>query len=361
MKQVNLIILLIFSLLVANAQEPELNFSKKRGKDKKTEQVKQTSSSNVVVPPDGDENPPLNFGNTNSTAETNGFLQKIVDNSFIVVKASYNVRDKESGSNVTGTDFFSTIYCITPVLSYGFGIDNRFLKPWKSDPKYDAYKYGDDLVSVDKLEYKLLKDETYVPYTLNRTTGETLAPGFFHIADTTFHNQGLRVEVGNGAKTGYMVWFYVDPETKDVRYNVVPANITFNENSIFNVHQPANPETVIGGAFLNLNADEPGCLRLNLMGIARLDPYGSGKWELVKMQSKPTPPGKAKSVEATKSSKHEDQSNSEIKDDSIIPDQSKTKTANKDNKKKTEKESNNSKDTKPSKKSDKRSGTSTKA
>ena len=348
MKRISLFILLMVSVVIASAQEPELNFGKK--KNKKTEQVRQTSSSDKAVPSNGDGNPPLNFGNATANSDANGLIQKVVDNSFIVVRASYNVRDRESGSNVTGTDFFSTVYGVAPLLPYGFGVDNRFLKPWKSDPKYDANKYGDDLVSVDKLEYRKLKDAVFVPYLLNKNTGETLAPGFFHVADTTFHNQGLRVEVGNGVKTGYMVWFYVNPETKDVHYNVAPANVTFNENSIFEVHQPANPEAVIGGAFLNLNADEPGCLRLNLMGVARLDPYGSGKWELVKMQSQPAPPAKAKPAEPVKHSKEEAKPATGTQDESIIPDQSKTKTSNKDKKKKAEKDSPKSKDTKSSKK-----------
>ena len=202
-------------MVVANAQEPELNFGRK--KNKKTEQAQQTSSSDRTVPSDGNGNPPMNFGNVNANSDANGLIQKVVDNSFIVVRASYNVRDKESGLNVSGTDFFSTVHCVVPLLPYGFGVDNRFLSPWKTDPKFNAGNYGDNMVSVDKLEYKKLKDDIYVPYLLNKTTGKALAPGFFHVQDSTFHNLGLRVEVENGVKTGYMVWFYVNPETNDVR------------------------------------------------------------------------------------------------------------------------------------------------
>ncbi|MBR5921218.1 MAG: hypothetical protein IKZ56_08660 [Bacteroidales bacterium] len=366
MKRISLILLLISAILFSNAQQVVPDIRKNKGKNKTKTEQQQTGKDNAdkSAPDDMHTVPALNPSGNGGAATSDAeyaLLRQAIDNAFLVVKASYNVRDKESGSNVTGTEFFSTVYCVIPLLSYGFGVDNRFLKPWKSDPQYDANKYGDDLVSVDKLEYKKLKDAVFVPYQLNKNAGEALAPGFFHVADTTFHNQGLRVEIGNGAKTGYMVWFYMDPETKDVRYNVVPANVTFNENSIFNVRQPANSETVIGGAFLNLNADEPGCLRLNLMGVARLDPYGGKKWELVKLQSLPLPPVKAKPAEPVKHSKEEAKPATGTQDESIIPDQSKTKTSNKDNKKKAEKDNNKSKNTKSGKKSDKSSGTSTKA
>ena len=368
MKRISLILLLISAILFSNAQQVVPDIRKNKGKNKTKTEQQQTGKDNgdKSAPDDMHTVPALNPSGNGGAATSDAeyaLLRQAIDNAFLVVKASYNVRDKESGSNVTGTEFFSTVYCVIPLLPYGFGVDNRFLKPWKSDPQYDASKYGDDLVSVDKLEYKKRKDAGFVPYQLNKNAGEALAPGFFHVTDTTFQNQGLRVEVGNGVKTGYMVWFYMDPETKDVRYNVVPANVTFNENSIFNVRQPANSETVIGGAFLNLNADEPGCLRLNLMGIARLDPYGGKKWELVKLQSLPLPPVKAKPSEPSKPAREEAKPATDSKDESIIPDQSKTKTktSNKDNKKKAEKDNNKSKNTKSGKKADKSSGTSTKA
>ena len=353
MKRISLVLLLVAAVLIGSAQNEVPNFRKNAKKDK-TEQV---SKDKTAVTDQSAT--PSNPSNATSEGEYS-LLRKAIDNAFLVVKASYNVRDKESGSNVSGTDFFSTVYCVAPLLPYGFGVDNRFLRPWKVDPKYDANKYGDDLVSIDKLEYKMVNGTSYKPYTLNKITGEKLAPDFFHVTDTTFHNLGLRVELGDGSKNGYMVWFHMNPENGETRYNVVPTNVTFNENTIFSVRQPINPETVIGGAFLNLNADEPGCLRLNLMGVARIDPYGSGKWELVKMQSKPTPPVKAKSAES-KPAKSEAQPEPEKKDESIIPNggQSGSKSKEADKGKKPAKESTKSgskESSKSTSKSDKSSG-----
>lgn len=355
MKRISLVLLLVAAVLIGSAQNEVPNFRKNAKKDK-TEQVSKDKTEKAVTDQSAS---PSNPSNATSEGEY-GLLRKAIDNAFLVVKASYNVRDKESGSNVTGTDFFSTVYCVAPLLPYGFGVDGRFLKPWKVDPKYDANKYGDDLVSIDKLEYKMVNGTSFKPYTLNKMTGEKLAPDFFHVTDTTFHNLGLRVELGDGSKNGYMVWFHMNPENGETRYNVVPTNVTFNENTIFSVRQPINPETVIGGAFLNLNADEPGCLRLNLMGVARIDPYGSGKWELVKMQSKPTTPVKAKSAES-KPAKTEAQPEPEKKDESIIPNgtQSGSKSKEADKGKKPAKESTKSgskESSKSTSKSDKSSG-----
>ena len=270
-----------------------------------------------------------------------------------MVKADYNVREKESGTNISGNDFFGTVYCIVPLLAYGYGVDNRFLKPWLSDPKYDAEKYGEDFASVDKIQYRRLKDNDFRPFNMNKNERETLASGFYHVLDSTFHNLGLGIETSKGVKSGYMVWFYVN-ELGETNFTILPTTITFNENSIFNLRQPSNPETVIGGVFLNLNADEPGCLRLNLMGVARIDPYGGKKWELVKMQSTPTPPVKAKPAEPVKS---EAQPETEKEDDSIIPDQksSKSKGNNKDNKKSENTKSDNKDSSKSTNKSDKNS------
>lgn len=359
MKRISLVLLLATAVLIGSAQSEVPNFRKSVKKDKTEQESKEKTdkaATDIEV-----------TSVTPSSATSDGeyaILRKAIDNAFLVVKASYNVRDRESGSNVSGTDFFSAVYGVAPLLPYGFGVDNRFLKPWKVDPKYDANKYGDDLVSIDKLEYKKANDTHYMPFALNKITDEKLAPDFFHVTDTTFQNLGLRVELGDGSKNGYMVWFHVNPENGETRYNVVPTNVTFNENTIFSVRQPVNPETVIGGAFLNLNADEPGCLHLTLMGVARIDPYGSGKWELVKMQSKPTPPVKAKPAESSKPAKSEAQPESEKTDESIIPDNNQSKAKESDKGKKSSKESNRSgskESSKSTNKSDKNSGSSSNA
>lgn len=367
MKRISLVILLISAMLVGSAQQPIPSFSRKKNKEAKTEQTDQSSQTTTTeasstegapATSDGRDVPALTRGGGNPVAAgsvENELLSKAIDNAFLVIRSSYNVRDRETGGNVSGNDFFGTVYSVAPLLQYGFGVDNRFLKPWKFDPKYNANQYGEDLVSVDKVQYKMAKDSTYVSYLLNKTTGETLATGFFHIADSTFHNQGLRIEVGNGSKSGYMVWFYVNPENGQTRYSIIPTHITFNENSIFNVKQPADVENVIGGAFLNMNADEPGCLRLNLMAIARVDPYGGSKWELVKMQSSPTPPVQTTVSEPVKETKKEEvKPASETTDETIIPAQSGNK--DKDKGKKSAKDSSKS-GAKSSKKSDKGSST----
>lgn len=314
--------LLVATVLIGSAQSEVPNFRKNTKHKDKTEQASKDKTDKTV--PDQSASS-VNPSNATSDGEF-AILRKAVENAFLIVKANYNVRDRESGTNVSGTDFFGTVYSVVPLLSCGYGIDNRFLEPWKSDPKYDANMYGDNLVSVDKLEYKRPKDAAFIPYTMNRTTDQTLAPGFFHVTDSSFKNLGLRIELGSGVKSGYMVWFRVNPETGETSYFIYSTSLTFNENSIFNVRQPAEPETVIGGAFLNLNADEPGCLRLNLMAIARIDPYGGKKWELVKMQTHPDTPNVAQPASSNQKAVKSGTSGS---DDSIIPEQDKGKNKKK--------------------------------
>lgn len=317
MKKISLIFLLVAAVVLGNAQNniPSLHGNKK-GTNK--EQAEKTNAGEEsAVTPENKEIPSLNPQAPSSSrvsSDANAIIERAVENAFLVVKSDYNVRDNESGSNVSGNDFFGTVYSVVPLLAYGYGVDNRFLKPWKSDPKFDANKYGEDLVSVDNVQYKMLKDKEFRPFDMNKTVSEMLASGFYNVLDTTFHNLGLGVETGDGMKSGYMVWFSLD-DMGETHCTIIPTTITFNENTIFNLRQPANPASVIGGAFLNMNVDEPGCIRFNLMGMARMDPYGSRKWELVKMLSQPTASGKSAS----------DKKNQGQDDDSIIPEKDNNK------------------------------------
>ena len=335
MKKISIIVLLITAFLAGNAQEPIIKHKKKQNVGTTDvvapQNVEATPSAEAT--PNATENqnvtPIKHDKDANSGSASiseNSLLKPAIDNAFLIVKANYNVRDKESGSNISGNEFFGTVYSVIPLLPYGFGVDNRFLKPWKFDSKFDSGKYGDDMVSVDNREYRRLNNAVFVPYNLNQTQSQELASGFYHVKDSTFHNHGLQVEIDNGIKSGYMVWFRVDPENGTTSYSIVPTKITFNENSIFNVKQPSEPETVIGGAFINLSANEPGCLRLNLMAIARIDPYGGQKWELVKMQTHPdTPDG----VQPASSNQKAVKSETSGSDDSIIPEQDNSKNKKK--------------------------------
>ena len=347
MKRVSLIFILIFALLMGNAQNnvPSLrgNKQKQEQRDKNVTESDQTDNQaqkeETSIPPENRVVPSLNPnapGNTSNVVITeaeNHLLSSAIDNAFLVVRSDYNIRDNENGGNITGTDFFGTVYSIVPLLNYGYGVDNRFLKPWKSDPGYDANKYDESRVFVDKVQYRLLKDEDLQPFKMNKNVGETLASGFYHVMDSTFQNVGLRIELGDGVKSGYMVWFYVG-DRGEVTYSIQPTDITFNENAIFAVRQPANAQNIIGGAFLNMNVDDPGCIRLTLMGVARIDPYGSHKWELVKMQAQPTIPEKdaepASNIKEQEAAPKEQQS----KDDSIIPAQDDSKGKKKEKTKK---------------------------
>lgn len=331
MKRISLIIFLVSFILIGNAQNntvPNIRGKKLQNKNKQEQTVQkqgEVQNDTLDIAPDvTSENREVSPSSKSSRdavipSEEYVLIEKAVSNAFLIVRKDYNVRD-ESGENITGNDFFGTVYSVVPLLQYGFGVDTRFLKPWKFDPKYDANIYDESRVFVEKVQYKKLKEATFKLFTMNQKVSESLGSGFYNVVDSTFQNHGFNVELGNGMKTGYMVWFFVNEEG-ETSVNIQPTVITFNENTIFNVKQPTNAQYVIGGAFLNLNVDEPGCIRLNLMGVARIDPYGGKKWELVKLQSKPTPP-EVDSPKDTKNSKNEEAESVDKNDeDAIIPEQ----------------------------------------
>lgn len=213
------------------------------------------------------------------------FLHDALENAFLVVKQSYNIR--EHGVNVAGDDFFGHVYSIVPIVEYGYIADVYFQEPWKRDRKVNRYADCKDcLYSVDLMQYSPLNDQQLRPFTMNSLLSDSIASGVFLVRDGFRQQKGMHVKAGEGVTKGYMVWFTMDEQNK-VDFAVQPLTVTLNENSIFSLKQPVNVQQVIGGAFLNLSTDEPGAVRINLLGVARIDPYGSGNWELVKFQREP--------------------------------------------------------------------------
>lgn len=259
----------------AGAQTPDLSKLHPKSAKKASQQAKQKQDSKkgeevAVVPQDY------------------LFLRGAIQNTFMVVKQSYNVR--KNGTNVSGNDFFGHRYTVLPIVEYGYVTDYGFQNPWEMDGKYKSYANCEEcIVSVDMTQYRRLFDNKFRPFTMNSTPSDSLAGGINMVFDDFCQQKGMHISIGKGQCNGYMVWFLKD-DKNNVDFTMQPLQVTLNENVIFRLAQPANVDQVIGGAFVSVNLDEPGTIRLNLMGIARLDPYGSGNWELVKFLREPSIP-----------------------------------------------------------------------
>lgn len=271
MKKYCLVLFMIFAVLVSSAQEQRLPSPRKKQKtEAKTDDSKGGTQAAI-------------------TASDYNILRNAVENAFLVVQQSYNIR--KNGVLVdAGGEFYGQSYSILPLLKYGYGVDKSFSEPWMKDSRYRS-EYGscsDCVAHVDRILYKRLSDKgDYQPFKLEDRISDTLAPTFFHVREDFFNNKGLNVQVGNGVKSGYMIWFMGGE--KNVYFSIVPMIITFNENLIFSLEQPAD-KNIIGGFFLNVNVSEPGVVTLDILGAARLDPYTGEKWELVKMLKRPVSP-----------------------------------------------------------------------
>lgn len=252
-------------------------------------------------------------------------LCSAVENAFIVVKQSYNVR--KDGANISGNSFFGQCYSVLPILQYGYGIDSRYRQPWVLDNK--AANYASDqncIFTVDDSQYKRFGEKSFKPFNLTTTIADTLASNIFFVRDSFMNNNGLQVGLGNGIQKGYMVWFY-DRGNDKIEYSILPMTLTYNENFIFPIEQPKNPEQTVGGMFIRLNADTPGTISIELLGIARIEPYSKDKWELVKFLKAPKNLKNADSAvtkeEDSSSDKDSKQKNGE--NESIVPDKNTSK------------------------------------
>jgi hypothetical protein len=283
MKKVSILLIIFMGMFVwAGAQAPDLSKLHPKPAKKPAAPASKPKSD-----------PVKEAASTIEYAQDFIFLRNAVQNAFFVVKQSYNVR--KDGSNVAGNDFFGHIYSILPIVEYGYVADVTFQEPWRKDRRYDEYaKCEDCLVSVDVIRWHPLSEKTFKEFKLSTEPSDSLASGVYLVRENAFGQKGLKILSGNGVRSGYMVWFVKDAKD-NVDFNIQPMTMTMNENAIFSVKQPANQQDVIGGAFISLDMDEPGAIRMDLIATARLDPYGSGNWELVKFQRQPVAPPAQKS------------------------------------------------------------------
>lgn len=343
MKRVFIIVALIALCLVAEAQWRRVPSIKRTQTEKKQPKPKASNVNKDTVAIQPVKVKEDNSQKSIMDAAGYKLICDAVENAFVVVRQKYNVR--KDGSNVSGNDFFGEVYSILPILKYGFNIDSRYQKPWNFDSKAASYQNCSECVfSVDVSDYRRLNDKKFKPFDLKTEIADTIASGIYFIRDSFMNNNGMNVVTGNGIRDGYMVWFRLGGDD-EIKYEINPMTIIYNENFIFSLEQPQNVDQIIGGMFIKLNTDEPGCIKVDLIGMARLEPYEKKKWELVKLLSTTSPLQKSvqkgENVENDKASeeKVDKKDKKDQKEETIIPDEGSThnKKSKSDKKKKSTK------------------------
>jgi hypothetical protein len=337
MKRIFIFVALLALCLMAEAQwqrVPSLKRTQTEKKQQKSKSQKTVKDTVAIQPVEVKEE-----DSQKKIMDVAGYklICDAVENAFIVVRQKYNVR--KDGINVSGNDFFGEVYSVLPILKYGYNIDCRYQKPWVFDSKAAQYGNCSECVfSVDVSDYRRLSDKKFKSFDLKTEIADTIASGIYFIRDSFMNNNGMNVVTGNGIRDGYMVWFRLSGDD-EIQYEINPMTIIYNENFIFPLEQPKNVNQIIGGMFIKLNTTEPGCIKVDLIGTARLEPYEKKKWELVKLLSTTSP--MPESVQKDENVENDKASESKVdkkdkKEDSIIPDEGDThnKKSKSDKKKK---------------------------
>ena len=325
MKRVFIIVALIALCLMAEAQWRRVPSIKRTQTEKKQPKPKASNVNKDTVAIQPVKAKEDNSQKSIMDAAGYKLICDAVENAFIVVRQKYNVR--KDGNNVSGNDFFGEFYSILPILKYGYNIDCRYQKPWVFDSKAAQYGNCSECVfSVDVSDYRRLSDKKFKPFDLKTEIADTIASGIYFIRDPFMNNNGMNVVTGNGIRDGYMVWFSLGGDD-EIKYEINPLSIIYNENFIFPLEQPKNVDQIIGGMFINLNTTEPGCIKVDLIGMARLEPYEKKKWELVKLLS--TTSSLPEAVQKDDNDENDKASESKVdkkdkKEESIIPDEGDT-------------------------------------
>lgn len=325
MKRVFIFVALVALCLMAEAQWRRVPVLKKPQAEKKQQKSKSSNVNKDTVALQPVKVKEEDSQKSIMDAAGYKLICDAVENAFIVVRQKYNVR--KDGNNVSGNDFFGEFYSILPILKYGYNIDNRYQKPWNFDPKAAQYGNCSECVfSVDVSDYRKLSDKKFKPFDLKTEIADTIASGIYFIRDPFMNNNGMNVVTGNGIRDGYMVWFSLGGDD-EIQYEINPMTIIYNENFIFPLEQPKNVNQIIGGMFIKLNTTEPGCIKVDLIGTARLEPYEKKKWELVKLLSTTFP--MPESVQKDENDENDKASESKVdkkdkKEESIIPDEGDT-------------------------------------
>ena len=211
-------------------------------------------------------------------------VEKAVEESFVVVKQSYQLKDKKTGKifGKNGRSDFGHSYSLGVKTCMGLVITDDALKPWNTDK--DFKKVGDSyepIISLTEARPLVGKEKlSYVQCPLH--IGSTQPDGLW-IADTGKNEpNSMEIDNSSGKKEGWIVWLTAKQsleDNPDVSFTLqtLSKEIEVNENKDLEIDSFNSNDYILGGVYVCPVYSGGGHVSFQLVGMTIKD---GDKWKL---------------------------------------------------------------------------------
>jgi hypothetical protein len=185
---------------------------------------------------------------------------------------------------------FGDSYSLGVKTTNGYYVQDRAIRPWLYDPKFEEYGESKQYVPVlSGCEYKQAEDTVYVPLPCGDCKTKEIAKNRIYLMqDSIFGNKGFSVEDSDGIKKGWLVWAVSDKPLEEqskqsLSLTIYRAELLFEPGKErYEIKEPVSNKSISGGFFVVPEFDEIGQIRFQLAGLLHKE---DDHWQLVRPTS----------------------------------------------------------------------------
>lgn len=217
-----------------------------------------------------------------STGQT--LAENAVEGSFVIVKQSYQVKDKKTGKTFgqNGRADFGHSYSLGVMTNMGLVITNDALKPWITDGSFKKIENSYDPV-ISFTEVRPIEGKEIMPYNQCPLHIGSSQPEGLWIADIGKVNpNAMEIDGEKGKKNGWIIWLTAKQSLENnpdavLLTQALNKEIDINGNEDVEIEAPNGNDFVLGGAYVCPYYTGGGHVSFRLVGMILKD---DNKWKL---------------------------------------------------------------------------------
>lgn len=207
---------------------------------------------------------------------TDTLIKQAVESSAVIVKQSYQVKNKKTGSvyGRSGRTDFGHTYSVGVKTEAGLILTNHALKPWLFDSAFKKVEQRyEPIISLTEIR-NVRNDKTtkFSQYPLQ--IGRNQLDGIWIANANKAKSNDMEIDIDEGNKDGWIIWFFVNKDLDVEPSSEIVTKVVHQKYEVIRgeddleMDSPTVNGTLLGGIYVSTVFPGGGHVTFQLTGIA---------------------------------------------------------------------------------------------
>ena len=203
-------------------------------------------------------------------------VEQAIRDGVVLLKQDYQLLDTISNARYgwNHQEVFNSIYSIGFKVGNGYVVNERFVRPWNFDQRYNEFGDTTYIPIISKTQSRLITDTIYTDVKYNHNYIRSIKDSLVYCIDSLFHDDGgLKNDFSIGEKESWIVWVTssdsVLQDTTQLSIITYKHRVTIEEEQQeYVIPRPATSKNIMAGILVVPNNTQVGVLDFQIVGYA---------------------------------------------------------------------------------------------